>query len=61
MLAKKGLQRAASPLPEREVSSHPPLLPAAAGGKKENWKALALVLYIFLDKTLETLMLALRL
>jgi hypothetical protein len=31
---------AASPLPEREVSSHPPLLPAAAGGKKENWKAL---------------------
>jgi hypothetical protein len=22
------------------VSSHPPSLPAAAGGKKENWKAL---------------------
>jgi hypothetical protein len=37
---KRGLQRAASPLPEREVSSHPPLLPAAAGGKKEHWKAL---------------------
>jgi hypothetical protein len=40
ILGKKGLQRAASPLPEREVSSHPPLLPAAAGGKTENWKAL---------------------
>ena len=39
MLAKRGLQRA-GPLPEREVSSHPPLLPAAAGGKKENWNAL---------------------
>jgi hypothetical protein len=27
-------------LPEREVPSHPPSLSAAAGGKKENWKAL---------------------
>jgi len=37
---KRGLQRAASTLPEREVSSHPPLLPAAAGGTRENCKAL---------------------
>jgi len=43
MLVKKGLQRAASPLPEREVSSHPPLLPAAAGSKREIWKALCLI------------------
>ncbi len=43
MLAKKGLQRAARPVPEREVSSHPPLLPAAAGGKREHWKALKVV------------------
>ena len=40
MLAKRGLQRAARPVPEREVTSHSPLLPAAAGGKKEHWKAL---------------------
>jgi hypothetical protein len=40
ILAKKGLQRGASPLPEREVSSHPPFLPVAAGGQKQNWKTL---------------------
>jgi hypothetical protein len=40
MLVKKGLQRAARPVPEREVSSHLPLLPAAAGGTSEHWKAL---------------------
>ena len=38
--SNRGLQRAASPLPEREVSSHPPHLPAAAGGNREPWKAL---------------------
>jgi len=38
MLAKRGLQRAASPVPEREVSSHPPLLPTAAGGKRRSGK-----------------------
>jgi hypothetical protein len=31
-----------APLPEREVSSHSPLLAAAAGGKKEHWNALDL-------------------
>ncbi len=37
---KRGWQRAARPLPEREVSSQAPLLPAAAGGKREHWKAM---------------------
>jgi hypothetical protein len=46
ILGKKGLQRAASPLPEREVSSHPPFLPAAAGGTKQNWKALVQTLVV---------------
>jgi len=40
MLATKGIAKAASPVPEREVSSHPPVFPAGAGGKRENWKAL---------------------
>ena len=42
VLVAVGVQRAASPVPEREVSSHPPLLPAAAGGTREKWKALSL-------------------
>ena len=37
---KAGLQRAASPLPEREVSSLLTCFSAAVGGNKENWKAL---------------------
>ncbi len=42
MLGTKGMAKGGSPLPEREVSSQPPLLPAAAGGKREHWKALCL-------------------
>ncbi|MGZ3643426.1 MAG: hypothetical protein ACXVCM_06195 [Ktedonobacteraceae bacterium] len=49
MLAKMGLQRAASPCTGargrasggcKSGSSHPPLLTAAAGGKREKWKTL---------------------
>ena len=40
MLATKGIAQGLAPVPECEVSSHLPLLPAAAGGKKEHWKAL---------------------
>ena len=29
------------------LSSHPPLLPAAAGGKREHWKALCLVKVLY--------------
>jgi len=36
----KGIAKAASPVPEREVSSHPSLHPAAAGSKMKKWKAL---------------------
>jgi hypothetical protein len=40
MLVTKGMAKG-RPVPEREVSSHPPLLPAAAGGKREKGKALS--------------------
>ena len=34
ILARMGIAKGTSPLPEREVSSQPPLLPAAAGGTR---------------------------
>ena len=39
--AKSRSAEGGSPLPEREGSSPFPFLPAAAGGKRENWKALS--------------------
>ena len=54
MLAKKGLHRAARPVPEREAAhlgdaiadpSHPPILPFAACGGWENWKTLLLTVF----------------
>ena len=39
VLVAVGVQRVPSPVLEREVSSHPHLLPAAAGCTRENWKA----------------------
>jgi Tfp pilus assembly protein PilF len=42
VLAKSGSAEGGSPLPVREVSSQLSLLPAAAGGEKENWKALSI-------------------
>jgi hypothetical protein len=34
-------------VPEREVSSRPPLLPAAAGGTSEHWQALSPVKVLY--------------
>jgi len=44
MLAQAGWQRAASPLPEREVSSRLSCYSAACGGTKEHGNALCLPL-----------------
>ena len=47
MLATEGIAKETSPVLEREVSSPPPHLPAAAGGKRENRKALKVFLILF--------------